>query len=82
MRSGVLALIVGVVLLSADVRAQGQWPRFRGPSDGAVADDPRLPDHWSETENVVWRAPIPGLGWSSPVVWNEHVFLTSAISAG
>ena len=60
----------------------GQWPGFRGPNAGAVADDPRLPETWSETENVVWVVDVPGLGWSSPVVWDDHVFLTTAVSAG
>jgi outer membrane protein assembly factor BamB len=62
--------------------SQTQWAKFRGPDNGAVADDPRLPDTWSETTNVVWKADVPGLGWSSPVVWNDHVFLTTAVSAG
>ena len=61
---------------------QTQWAKFRGPDAGAVADDPRLPDTWSETTNVTWTADIPGLGWSSPVVWDDHVFLTTAVSAG
>ncbi len=61
---------------------QAQWAKFRGPDDGAVSDDPRLPDAWSETTNVVWKADVPGLGWSSPVVWDDHVFLTTAVSAG
>jgi len=59
-----------------------QWTKFRGPDAGAVADDPRLPDTWSETTNVTWTTDIPGLGWSSPVVWDDHVFLTTAVSAG
>jgi outer membrane protein assembly factor BamB len=70
------------LLVLADLSATDQWPQFRGPLAGAVADDPALPDVWSETENVVWKASIPGLGWSSPVVWGDHVFLTTAISTG
>ena len=49
---------------------------------GVVADDPRLPDKWSETENVIWKTEVPGRGWSSPVIWGDKVFLTSAVSAG
>jgi len=64
------------------VAASDQWPQFRGPQSGVVADDPALPDTWSETENVVWKTDIPGLGWSSPVIWDDHVFITTAISAG
>ena len=59
---------------------EDQWSRFRGPNAGVVADDPSLPDTWSETENVVWKVSIPGLGWSSPVVWDDQVFVTSAVS--
>ena len=71
-----------LALIAVPAIGEGQWSQFRGPSAGAVADDPRLPDTWSESENVVWKTNIQGLGWSSPVVWEDHVFLTSAISAG
>jgi outer membrane protein assembly factor BamB len=62
--------------------ATDNWPGFRGSDAGVAADDPALPDTWSETENIVWKTSIPGMGWSSPIVWGDHVFLTSAISAG
>src|SRR5580698_479576 len=79
-RLAILAL--GLLLpLTAPLRAD-QWPQFRGSQAGVVPDDPALPDHWSETDNVVWKADIPGLGWSSPVVWDDHIFLTSAVSSG
>ena len=64
------------------VQAQARWAGFRGPAAGAVPDDPSLPDTWSETENVMWVADVPGLGWSSPIVWDDHVFLTTAVSTG
>jgi outer membrane protein assembly factor BamB len=70
------------LLALAGVSATDQWPQFRGPLAGVVADDPALPTTWNETDNIVWKASIPGLGWSSPVVWEDHVFLTSAISTG
>ena len=84
MRTAAIGTVVAALLLipAAAVAQPGQWARFRGPDAGAVADDPRLPETWSETENVVWTADIPGLGWSSPVVWDDHVFLTTAVSAG
>jgi outer membrane protein assembly factor BamB len=66
----------------APLSAQAQWMQFRGPDAGAVADDPQLPDTWSDTHNVRWKTDIPGLGWSSPVVWDDHIFITTAISAG
>ena len=70
------------LLALAGVSATDQWPQFRGPLAGVVADDPALPTTWNETDNIVWKTSIPGLGWSSPVVWDDHVFLTSAISTG
>ena len=79
-----LAVTVGLTLLaliSVAAAQEAQWPQFRGLAAGAVADDPALPNTWGETENVVWKAHIPGLGWSSPVVWDDQIFLTSAISA-
>ena len=71
-----LCLSAAVVVSAAD-----QWPRFRGPEAGSVADDPALPDTWSETENVIWKTDIPGAGWSSPIVWDDHIFLTATITS-
>jgi hypothetical protein len=56
------------------------WPQFRGEQAGVAADDPSLPDTWSETLNVAWKIEIPGRGWSSPVVWGDHVFVTTAVN--
>jgi outer membrane protein assembly factor BamB len=75
-------VIVGLALAVASTSATDQWPSFRGPNAGVVADDASLPDTWSPTENIVWKADIPGLSWSSPVVWDDHIIVTSAISAG
>ena len=79
-----VAVVVCLVLLARPELAAGQdqWTKFRGAAAGAVADDPRLPEQWSDTENVAWKTRVPGLGWGSPVVWDEHVFLTSAVSTG
>ena len=79
----VIVMAVATLAFTGTVAAgQDQWPRFRGLMAGAVADDPTLPDTWSETENLVWKTDIAGLGWSSPVVWDDHIFITAAISAG
>src|SRR5688572_3345309 len=55
------------------------WPQFRGPRGDGTSSERNVPTRWSVTENVVWKSTIPGEGHSSPVVWNESVFLTSAI---
>ncbi len=63
--------------------ADGNWPRFRGANGTGVArDDPRLPERWSTTENVAWKADVPGWGWASPVVWGDQVFVASVESDG
>ncbi len=59
------------------------WPQFRGAESlGTSDDDPRLPETWNATENIRWKTPFPGMGWSSPVVWGDRVFLTNVVSEG
>ena len=77
-RPAALALVV--FLASIPLAAQ-QWPAFRGSQAGVAADDPALPESWSATENVRWKADAPGVGWGSPVVWNDHVFVTSVVNS-
>jgi len=73
---GGLVLLSGIALAGA---ARSQWPQFR-PSAGVIADDPALPDEWGPEKNIAWRTPVPGRGWSSPIVWDDHVFVTSVLS--
>lgn len=58
------------------------WPRFRGPSGQGVSTETGLPVAWSTTENVAWKTAIPGEGWSSPIIWGDRVFLTTAVDEG
>ncbi len=58
------------------------WPQFRGPQSAGVADASSLPIRWSTTDNVAWVAEIPGRGWSSPIVWGDRVYLTTAVNSG
>jgi outer membrane protein assembly factor BamB len=76
-----MTCLAAVVWLSAAVAsAADNWPRFRGPDAGSIPDNPALPERWSETENVAWKVDVPGLGWSSPIVWDDYVFVTSVLS--
>ena len=77
-----LATFTLVSLTIASVSGQQNWPQFRGPNAGVIADNAALPETWSATENVVWKTAVPGLGWSSPVVWGDHIFLTAGINTG
>jgi outer membrane protein assembly factor BamB len=79
-----LAAVVGLVFaqVTFPAAALDSWPQFRGLTGGVVADDPSLPDTWSQTENVAWKIALPGQGWGSPIVWNDFVFVTAAIGEG
>jgi outer membrane protein assembly factor BamB len=61
----------------------GSWPSFRGSAASGIAEKQGLPLTWNVKtgENVLWRTPIPGLAHSSPIVWGDRVFVTSAISS-
>jgi outer membrane protein assembly factor BamB len=63
--------------------AKGSWPSFRGPQSSGIAEQQNLPDRWDVKtgENILWRAAIPGLAHSSPVVWGNRIFVTSASSS-
>jgi outer membrane protein assembly factor BamB len=58
------------------------WPCFRGPTRQGVSAAKNLPLTWSATENIKWKTPVPGEGWSSPIVWENRVFLTATEDGG
>jgi len=58
------------------------WPRWRGPSGQGLVSDTGYPDRWSDSENIVWKTPVPGNGNSSPIVWGDRIFLTTAYDGG
>jgi outer membrane protein assembly factor BamB len=76
-----LTLCLCLLLIPA-AAAGGNWPQFRGADSRGLGVGEGLPDRWSATENIEWKADIPGRGWSSPIVWGNRVFLTSAVSLG
>ena len=76
----VLALLFSPVVAFA--QEPEQWARFRGLNGQGISATVGLPTQWSDTENIVWKTPIPGAGWSSPIIWNDHIFLTTATDGG
>lgn len=81
---GVRLLLIGAVAYSVGVPAMAvasDWPQFRGRDAGVAADNPKLPSTWDSTKNVVWTTEIPGIGWSSPIVSGDHVFVTAVVAA-
>lgn len=73
----ILALLVSTSLLPA-----ADWPEFRGPGAQGHSDAKNLPLTWSPTSHIAWKAPVAGIGWSSPVVIGDRIFLTTAIPVG
>lgn len=74
--TGALGLVLGTSLIAAE-----SWPQFRGPGGQGHAAATSTPLRWSETENIRWKVSVPGLGWSSPVVAGEQIWLTTSIDA-
>ncbi|MCA9052441.1 MAG: PQQ-like beta-propeller repeat protein [Planctomycetaceae bacterium] len=71
-------LLLLIALAAVATRAQAEnWPEWRGPQGNGISSETGLPIHWSQTENVAWRTPLPGPGGATPVVWEDHIFLTA-----
>ncbi len=66
-----------LVLLHASVA--NNWGHWRGPNGNSVSPDANPPTTWSETENIKWKVAIPGTGSGSPVVWDDKVFVVTAV---
>ena len=79
----VFTLMVGFSLATlsffASTASAGNWPQWRGPDGSGISNEKNLPSEWSPTKNVKWKTPIEGRSHSSPIVWGNRVFLTTAI---
>src|SRR5260370_36160961 len=71
-------LILSWLLVAASASAE-YWPGWRGPHGDGTSDDKNVPLEWSAPKNVRWKAAIPGIGHSSPVVYGDRVFVTSCV---
>ena len=79
-KSLLVVFVVAFFVNSALVLAN--WPDWRGPTCDGRSDATGLPLKWSETENIVWKTPIHDLGYSTPVVWGDQIWLTTATKNG
>ncbi len=79
-----LALPAGIALAAPPASSDGEagWPAWRGPSGAGSAPAGNPPIDWSEDRNVRWKKAVPGLGLSSPIVWGDRLFLTTAVPTG
>ena len=78
-------LVVVVMMLSCETASaseNGNWPDWRGPTGQGLSDATDLPMKWSETKNIMWKTPIHDLGYSTPVVWGDQIWLTTATKKG
>jgi outer membrane protein assembly factor BamB len=84
MESGMIArwtFLVGLGVLGwPALIGAGEWPQFRGAGGAGVSTESPLPEQWSTTQHVAWKVKLPGYGWSSPIVWGDKVFVTTAVS--
>ena len=78
----VLLCSLCLLVVAPSILPAQEWPQFRGPDGQGHSAERGLPTEWSETQNVIWKVPVPGRGWSSPVIVAGRVWLTTAIQAG
>ena len=74
-RSLKLAALANLIALTLGAH---DWPEFRGPTGQGLSPAKDVPIRWSGTENVAWKTILPGAGWSSPVLVNDRLYLTTA----
>lgn len=77
-------ILLGLILFTkSTLKADSNWPSWRGVTGNGVApDSSNPPKEWSEEKNIFWKIKLPGLGHSTPVIWQDKIFLTSAIPFG
>lgn len=80
--AGAFAATLLILAVTTGVVSAENWPQFRGPTGQGVSTEKNLPIAWSAAEHVAWKTPIPGVGWSSPIVWGDRVFVTAARDQG
>ncbi len=82
MKLSVLAFPFVLTFPLMGAEKDAHWPHWRGPEDTGVSRTADPPVTWSETENVQWKVELPGMGHSTPVIWGERLYLTSAVPFG
>jgi outer membrane protein assembly factor BamB len=75
--TAIIAFLLGLLPAAAPA---GEWPQFRGPHSDGVAAETALPAQWAADKNIAWKVKVPGVAWSSPVVWGDKVFVTTAVT--
>jgi outer membrane protein assembly factor BamB len=75
----VIRLLAAVSLLTLPaVTVAENWPQWRGPTNNGVSNEKGIPSAWGEGQHIAWKLPMPGIGGSTPAIWGDRIFLTSA----
>ena len=82
MKTRMTFVLVAAILFSANFSFAENWPAWRGADGRAVSHDSNPPVNWSADENVRWKTPLPAAGNSTPIVWEDRVFLTQSLDGG
>lgn len=73
-------LIIGSLIISSFTTLKAEnWPGWRGPNGDGTSSETNLPTQWDSTTNVMWKIPVPGIGHGSPIVWEDRIFIVSAL---
>jgi hypothetical protein len=80
----IASILISIIVFatSQEIDPERQWSQFRGNQSSGFLDNANLPQSWDldKNENILWNFDIPGLGLSSPVIWGEKLFITTAVS--
>lgn len=74
--------LLAFVVIPANLLWAEDWPGFRGPTRQGISQEKDVPTEWSRSANILWKTPVPGNGWSSPIVSADRVFVTTAAQEG
>lgn len=72
-----LGIACGLLISASQLAHSAEWSRFRGPNGSAVSEARNLPEKWSPSENLLWKTKLPGHGSSSPIIWNDRLYITA-----
>jgi hypothetical protein len=76
----ILSSIFFIFIINTFSVTQAQnWPRWRGPNGDETSIATNIPTKWDSITNVVWKIPVPGKGYSSPIIWRDNLFITTAL---
>ncbi|MEP6663745.1 MAG: PQQ-binding-like beta-propeller repeat protein, partial [Verrucomicrobiota bacterium] len=77
MNSRIFVLFAGFLCWFSSQSLAENWPQWRGPDFNGSSGEKNIPTNWSVNENVIWKTPLPGISGATPVIWNDHIFVTS-----